>query len=230
MSSRPPRCSWSTACISCAGLSPNFDFSPPVCAQRPNPADAQLDADAAVGVDAHLVGGLQQHVDFAHLLDHDEDLVSEALAHEGQPHELLVLVSVADDHVVGALATARARPAAPAWIRIPARRPSLRRTRTISSTTCRCWLTLIGIHRGIAAGVAELLDRRRETCLFTHAMRERRMSEKRSRTGRVTPCSSRSWRVRTDRARAPDDPHRGGRPRGPVALMSKNPAPQPSTL
>src|SRR4051812_43123920 len=73
------------------------------------PAEAarrELDAHARLGRDAHLVGDLQQHVDLAELLDDDVDLMPELLAHEGEAHELLVLVAVADEQVVGVLGEA----------------------------------------------------------------------------------------------------------------------------
>ena len=85
-------------------MRPNFDFSPPLCAQRPEPSDASLMRTPAVGSTPRAVRRLEQHVELAQLLEHDEDLVPELLAHEGQAHELLVLVAVADDEVVGGLA------------------------------------------------------------------------------------------------------------------------------
>ena len=88
--------------MSCAALSPNLDFSPPLCAHRPDAFGRELDAHAGRRRDAELVRRLQQHVELAQLLEHDEDLVAELLAHEGEAHELLVLVAVADDEVVGA--------------------------------------------------------------------------------------------------------------------------------
>jgi hypothetical protein len=61
----------------------------------------ELDAHAGVRHDIHLLGHLEQGIDLRDLLDDDEDLVAELLPHEGQPDELLVLVAVADDEVVG---------------------------------------------------------------------------------------------------------------------------------
>src|SRR5688500_12287836 len=63
----------------------------------------ELDADPRDRHDAEVVGGLQQDVELAQLLEHNEHLVTELLAHEGEAHELLVLVAVADDHVIGGL-------------------------------------------------------------------------------------------------------------------------------
>src|SRR6185437_78504 len=59
----------------------------------------ELDANADVRPHVELGGDLEQHVHLAHLLHHDEDFVAELLAHEGEAHELLVLVAVADDRV-----------------------------------------------------------------------------------------------------------------------------------
>ena len=70
------------------------------------PAEAarrELDADARGRRDAQLLRDLEQHVDLAQLLDDDEDLMAELLAHEREAHELFVLVAVADDQMVGVL-------------------------------------------------------------------------------------------------------------------------------
>ena len=69
----------------------------------PVPLGCELDADAGLRDDAQLVRHAEEDVDLALLLDDDEDLVSELLAHEGEAHELLVLVAVADDQVVGGI-------------------------------------------------------------------------------------------------------------------------------
>ena len=84
-------------------MRPNFDFSPPLSFQRPNPRTAGL---ATKRRHAHLVRDLEQHVDLAELLDHDVHLVAELLPHEGEAHELLVLVAVADDQMLGVLGEA----------------------------------------------------------------------------------------------------------------------------
>src|SRR5687767_12998873 len=63
----------------------------------------QLDAHARSWSDAKLVGHLKQHVDFAQLLEHDVHLVAQLLTHEGEAHELLVLVSVAHDEMIRVL-------------------------------------------------------------------------------------------------------------------------------
>src|SRR3954452_24104267 len=63
----------------------------------------ELDANACGRGDLHLLGNLKQDVDLAQLLEYDEDVVSELLTHERQPHELLVLVPVAHDNVIGRL-------------------------------------------------------------------------------------------------------------------------------
>src|SRR5690606_10210342 len=60
----------------------------------------ELDPDARDRVDVHLLGHAEDRRDLARLLDHDDDLVPELLAHEREADELLVLVAVADDQVV----------------------------------------------------------------------------------------------------------------------------------
>ena len=67
------------------------------------PFAGELDAHAAGRRHAEFFGDFEQHVELADLLEHDEHLVSELLPHEGQPHELMVLVAVADDEMLGAL-------------------------------------------------------------------------------------------------------------------------------
>ena len=69
----------------------------------------ELDADARRRRDTEVVGHREQHVDLAELLDDDEDLVSQLLAHQGEAHELLVLVAVADDEMLRALGQAEHR-------------------------------------------------------------------------------------------------------------------------
>ena len=61
----------------------------------------QLDAHARRRHDAQLVCHLQQHIELRELLEHDEHAMPELLADQRQPHELVVLVAVADDQVVG---------------------------------------------------------------------------------------------------------------------------------
>src|SRR6185437_13736561 len=61
----------------------------------------KFDADADVRSNVERGCHLQQNVDLAHLLHHDEDLMAELLAHESEAHELLVLVAVAHDRVAG---------------------------------------------------------------------------------------------------------------------------------
>ena len=144
MSSRPAARRRSIASTSWAAVSPNFERSPPLCAHRPNPRRGELDADTGRRHDAEIVRCLQQHIDLAQLLDDDEDLVAEPLAHEGQPHELLVLVPVAHDHVVGRLRERQHRLQLRLGPALEPDRRALAPNRTISSTTWRCWLTLIG--------------------------------------------------------------------------------------
>ena len=73
------------------------------------PFGRQLDAHAGLRRDAEILRRLQQYVEFAQLLHHDEDVVSQLLAHEGEPHELFIFVAVADDDVFGALRKAEHR-------------------------------------------------------------------------------------------------------------------------
>ena len=75
----------------------------------PRALGGELDPDAEVGHHAHFVGHAERGLELAHLLQHDEHLVPEPLAHQRQPHELLVLVAVADDEVVGLLGEAQHR-------------------------------------------------------------------------------------------------------------------------
>src|SRR4051812_21905061 len=63
----------------------------------------KLDAHSGGGRDTELVCHLEQHIDLAELLEHDENLVPKLLAHERQTHELFVLVTIADDHMIGVL-------------------------------------------------------------------------------------------------------------------------------
>src|SRR5688572_20381070 len=63
----------------------------------------ELDAHSSRRVNSQLVGYFEKDIHFAQLLEHDEDLMPERLTHEGKAHELLVLVPVADDHVIGVL-------------------------------------------------------------------------------------------------------------------------------
>src|SRR5437764_880927 len=79
-------------------------FLPP-----PEAAARQLDADACGRRDTKLVGDLEKHVDFGQLLDDDEHLVAKLLAHQGEAHELLVLVSVADDQMIRVLGETKYR-------------------------------------------------------------------------------------------------------------------------
>ena len=121
-------------------------------------ARRELDAHTRRRRHAHLVRHLKQHIDFAQLLDDDEDLMPELLAHEGEAHELLVLVAVADDHVVGVLGEAE-------------HRLQLRLAAALEADAVRLaelddllddvplLIDLDRIHRRVAAGVAELLAR-----------------------------------------------------------------------
>ena len=69
----------------------------------------QLDPDPRGRSHAHLVGHLEQDVQLVELLQHDHHGVAQLLAHQGQPHVLLVLVAVADDEMPGVLVEAQHR-------------------------------------------------------------------------------------------------------------------------
>ncbi len=138
--------------------SPNFDFSPPLLAQRPDPSVASLIRTPTVRLDVHLGGHLEQHVELAQLLEHDHHRVAQLLADQGEAHELLVLVAVADDQVcaVDSLrpSTAISSGLEPHSSPTPCGVPNS----TISCTTWRCWLTLTGIDGGVGSLVAEIVD------------------------------------------------------------------------
>ena len=146
----------------------------------------------AVGVDAHLVGHLEQHVDLAQLLDHDEHLVAELLAHEGEAHELLVLVAVADDQVVGVLGEAEHRLQLRLAAALEADAVRLAELDDLLDDVALL-VDLDRIDRGVAAGRSRTPRSRVAKRSLSDSMRERRMSEKRSSSGSPTPCSSRSF-------------------------------------
>src|SRR6185437_1768079 len=73
---------------------------------RPAPESLrrELDAYTSGRLHVHFVRDAQQRLELRDLFDHDEDLMAELLAHQGEAHELLVLVAVAHDHVIYRLA------------------------------------------------------------------------------------------------------------------------------
>ena len=118
----------------------------------------ELDPNARRRLHAHLVGHLEQHLELVELLQHDHHRVPELLPHEREPHELLVLVAVADDEVVGALVEAQdglelglAAALEPHAVRRPELHDLLDHVTLL--------VDLDRIHRGVGAAVAELLDR-----------------------------------------------------------------------
>ena len=121
-------------------------------------ARRELDAHAGRRRHAHLVGDLQQHVDLAQLLEHDEDLVPELLAHEGEAHELLVLVAVADDDVLGVLGESENRLQLGLAAALEADAVRLAEFDDLLDDVALL-VHLDRIHRRVAAGVAELLAR-----------------------------------------------------------------------
>src|SRR5829696_5082764 len=84
------------------GVEAELRFLAPALLPPPEPARRELDANPGRRRDSELVGDREQHVDLAQLLDDDEYLVPELLPHQGEAHELLVLVAVADDEMLGA--------------------------------------------------------------------------------------------------------------------------------
>ena len=85
------------------GAQAEFRFLTPALGPTPGSFGVQLDPYARRRRHAQLVGHLQQNVHFAQLLENYEDLMAEFLAHQRQPHELFVLVAVANDQVIGVL-------------------------------------------------------------------------------------------------------------------------------
>ena len=191
-------------------------------ALRPAPMalGGQLDAHARLRRHAHLVGNTQQHIELTFLLDDDEHLVAELLAHEGEAHELLVLVAVADDHVIRRFAEREHG----LQLRLAAAldADAVRRAELHDLLDdVALLIDLDRVHEGVRSLVLELLYRaigRRRTSV---SMRERRMSLKRRSTGRPTPCSPRSIAMlkrsslRSGRARS------GQTTACPCSLMSK---------
>src|SRR5690348_3540347 len=82
------------------GVQTEFGFLAPALLPPPKAPRRELDPDTRRRLDLHLVGDLEEHVDLAQLLQDNEHLMAELLTHEGEAHELLVLVAVANDDVV----------------------------------------------------------------------------------------------------------------------------------
>ena len=119
---------------------------------------SQLDPDARGRRDTHLVRHLEQHLQLGELLQDDDHLVPQLLAHQGQAHELLVLVAVADDQVIAGFAQAEHRlelGLAAALEPHPVGRPEL----DDLLDHVPLLVHLDRIDRGVAALVPELLDR-----------------------------------------------------------------------
>ena len=85
------------------GAQSEFRFLAAALRPTSRPFGVQLDAHASRGIYTELVRDFEQHVDFTQLLDDDEHLVTELLPHESEAHELLVLVAIAHDEVIGVL-------------------------------------------------------------------------------------------------------------------------------
>ena len=69
----------------------------------------QLDAHAGGGIHSKLICHLKQNVDLAELFDDDEYFMPKLLPHEGETHELLILVSVAHNEMIGVLCKSKNR-------------------------------------------------------------------------------------------------------------------------
>jgi len=116
----------------------------------------ELDADAEGRDHPHLSRHGQNRVEFRHRLEHDEHTMTQALSHEGQSHELLVLVSIAHNHMIGALS----QPQNGLQLRLaPALQTHPKGTAILHDLLDHMPLLvdLDRIDRGIAAGVPELL-------------------------------------------------------------------------
>ena len=210
MSSRPNARSRSMSFMSCAAFNPNFDFSPPLCAQRPAPSDDSLMRTPAVGVTPRSSAACEQHIQLAQLLEHDEHLVSELLAHQGEAHELLVLVAVADDDVLASTRSDASTACSSGFDPHSSPTPCALPNCDDLLDDVALLIDLDRIDGRVAAAVLELLDRAPANRSLSDSMRDCRMSEKRSSTGSATPCSSRSC-ARSNRSSARSGRSRSGR-------------------
>ena len=64
-------------------------------------AAGELDADAEIGTNAHLLCSLRNDLQFVQLLDDEENALSHLLCEQRQLNEVLIFVAVADNHGVG---------------------------------------------------------------------------------------------------------------------------------
>ncbi len=161
----------------------------------------------AVGVTPSSSAAAQQHVDLAQLLDDDEHLVAELLAHEGEAHELLVLVAVADDEVLGALGQPEHRLQLGLGAALEADAVLAAELDDLLDDV-PLLVDLDRVHGGVAAGVLELADRAARTarsaprcasggCRRSAAARAARRPAPRGRSrGRAGRACARSIRVR----------------------------------
>ena len=131
-------------------------FSPPLCAQR-----RELDAHARRRHDAQLVRDLEQHIEFGQLFEHDEDAMPELLADQRQPHELVVLVAIADDQVIRLVG--ERDDGLQFGLGAALQADAVRPPEAVNLLDHVALLVdLDRKHRGVLAGVAVLLDRRLE--------------------------------------------------------------------
>ena len=63
----------------------------------------EFDAHTAHRLHVEFLGDFQQDIQFTELFEDDEHAMAELLSHEGQSHEFMIFVAVADDQVLGAV-------------------------------------------------------------------------------------------------------------------------------
>src|SRR5688500_15243813 len=143
------------------GVEPELRLFAATLLPTPETAGRELDANARRRLHLQLVRDLQQNVDLAQLFDDHEHLMAELLSHEGEAHELLVLVAVAHDEMIRVLCQ-------------PQHRLQLGLTAALESDAVlraelhdlfddvALLVHLDRIHGGVAALVAELLARMRK--------------------------------------------------------------------
>ncbi len=84
-------------------IEPELALLPGTLRPTPGAFGRELHPHADRRAHLQLRRDLEQHVQLRQLLDDDEDLVPDLLPHEGEAHELVVLVPVADDQVIRVL-------------------------------------------------------------------------------------------------------------------------------
>ena len=66
-------------------------------------AGLELHPEADHGLHARFLGDGDDAVDLGELLDYDDDLFAQLAAEEGEPHVIVVLVTIANDQALGVL-------------------------------------------------------------------------------------------------------------------------------